>query len=318
MKLALLFRGEQVLAVVRYDLDSNEIEVTRGNYRYKESLTHSKAAEGVTVLKRGDAVAGVKLSDVLSEPEKTGALGEESFKRFLDNNAIPYLYIGQGPVGIERSEALLSGLGSRRPDFLVNLPNLGYMFVDVKSRQKVGFADDPDQYYYLSEDEIDGLVTLHRSLLIAVWVAFVDREQNASERFFLASVPSIDEYRRALRDELRAKSPEAALATELLRIPDSLLTTADRQLSFRVGLQPFGRDQIEKSAASYRGLHRSINSRLFEAIRTKGVTKSKTIEECAASLPYCLSFEVRAHLEAIIERGDVVYEPRKPLKLVGE
>lgn len=306
------------MAVVRYDLESNEIVVTRGSYRPRETLVDSPAAEGVTVLKRGDAVAGVKLSSVLNEIEKAGALGEEAFKRFLDNNAIPYLYIGQGPVGIERSEALLRGLSSRRPDFLVNLPNLGYMFVDVKSRQKVGFADDPEQYYYLTQDEIDGLVNLHRSLLIAVWVAFVDRDHDTSERFFLASVPSIDEYRRTLGEELQAKSPETGLTTRVLRVPKTLLTTADRQLSFRVGLQPFGHDQIQKSATSYRGLHRTINSRIFESIRTSKLAKTKTIEECAAALPYCLPFEIRNHLEAMIDRGDVLYEPKQPLKLAGE
>jgi len=273
----------------------------------------------IGVLFNKDLLAGVAIEEFLSENELVGARGEEAFKAFLDKNSIPYLYIGQGPVGVEKSETLLSDLGSRRPDFLVNLPNLGYVFVDVKSRRKLGFpADKTNEFYSLSAVELDGLSRLHRSLLIAVWVAFFDRDAPEGPRFHLASIPAIDEFRRSVNEVLGPKSPAAQRSMQVIRIPTELLTTADQQLSFRVGLQPFDDDTIASYAKAYKGLHRHLTGAIFETIRKEPTRKTKAIERVDAGLTFCGLNEVRNHLEALIEAGEIEYEPRTPLKLVGE
>ena len=293
--------------------------ITKGSYHRSDSLTEHTGPGNIGVLFNKDAFAGVAIEHFLSESELVGASGEEAFKAFLDKNSIPYLYIGQGPVGVEKSETLLSDLGSRRPDFLVNLPNLGYLFVDVKSRRKLGFpADETNEFYSLSAEELDGLSRLHRSLLIAVWVAFFDRDAPNGPRFHLASIPAIDEFRRSVNEALGPKSPVAQRSMQVIRIPTELLTTADQQLSFRVGLQPFDDESIATYAKAYKGLHRHVTGTIFETIRQEPIPKTKAIDRVEARLEFCGRNEVRNHLEALIEAGEIEYEPRKPLKLVGE
>jgi hypothetical protein len=306
------------MGAIRYDLSENRIIITKGNHHREVSFREEPAQGDVKVLFNKNQVAGVSIPEFLSDVELSGAAAEEAFKSFLDRNSIPYLYIGQGPIGIEKSETLLGDLGSRRPDFLVNLPNLGYMFVDVKSRRKIGFPSAPEGYYYLTEEELSGLVSLHRSLLIAVWVAFIDRDSEGHSRFFLASVPTLDNFYRSLTKELGADSRVASTTVSTLRVPPELLTTADRDLSFRVGLQPFGSETIQEYANRYKALRRQIHGTIYEVIRDKRPVKTATIDECTRRLGFCTLQEIRLHLERLIETGEIEYEPRKPLRLVGE
>jgi len=67
------------------------------------------------------------------ENNEKGNYAEIKFKNWLDKHNIPYWYINQN---IETfSESLKKFFGSKRPDFLILLPNLGFILVDVKYKK---------------------------------------------------------------------------------------------------------------------------------------------------------------------------------------
>lgn len=58
---------------------------------------------------------------------------ELKFKEWLDKHKIPYLYIQQDTETFSLS--FKQFFGGKRPDFMILLPNLGFIFVDVKYRK---------------------------------------------------------------------------------------------------------------------------------------------------------------------------------------
>lgn len=62
-----------------------------------------------------------------------GIEAEQKFKGWLDKHNIPYLYIQQDTETF--SPTLKEYLGAKRPDFMILLPNLGFIFVDVKYKR---------------------------------------------------------------------------------------------------------------------------------------------------------------------------------------
>jgi len=67
------------------------------------------------------------------ENKEKGHITELKFKEWLDKHNIPYWYIQQD---IETfSLALKKYFGSKRPDFMILIPNLGFIFVDVEYKK---------------------------------------------------------------------------------------------------------------------------------------------------------------------------------------
>src|SRR3990167_11534446 len=67
------------------------------------------------------------------ESVKKGDEAEFEFKKWLDKHHIPYFYIKQDSDSFSKSlDDLFSG---KRPDFMILIPNFGFIFVDVKNRK---------------------------------------------------------------------------------------------------------------------------------------------------------------------------------------
>jgi len=67
------------------------------------------------------------------ESQNKGIEAERKFKEWLDKHNIPYLHLQQDMETI--SPALKNMFSGKRPDFLILLPNLGFIFVDVKYKK---------------------------------------------------------------------------------------------------------------------------------------------------------------------------------------
>lgn len=72
---------------------------------------------------------------MMIEAEEKGRLVEQKFKEWLDKHNIPYWYIQQDLDTFSLS--LKKYFGSKRPDFMILLPNLGFIFVDVEYKRFV-------------------------------------------------------------------------------------------------------------------------------------------------------------------------------------
>jgi hypothetical protein len=127
------------MSYINYKSDENAIYVCKGYYRTFDRLISESENENFVTLKNGEKFNGVKIKNFLSEKELDGLKCEEKFKKLLEQNNIPFLYIGQGPFGIERSGILIEQTKSKRADFILNIPDMGTLLFDVKCRSKIGF-----------------------------------------------------------------------------------------------------------------------------------------------------------------------------------
>lgn len=67
------------------------------------------------------------------ENREKGDDTERKFKEWVDKHNIPYWYIQQDIDTF--SPPLKKYFGSKRPDFMILLPNLGFVFVDVEYKK---------------------------------------------------------------------------------------------------------------------------------------------------------------------------------------
>lgn len=163
----------------KYLSDRNSIFVCKGPIWDFNELEPDFENNNYVVLKnpKKQEFDGVEIKNFLSANELYGMRAEERFKALLESNNAPYLYIGQGPFGIERSGVLIEQSKSKRADFLVNIPNMGTLLFDVKCRSKLPLKAAGERYFSLFVSEIDALHNLQKLVMLPVWLAFFDRSK---------------------------------------------------------------------------------------------------------------------------------------------
>lgn len=99
----------------------------------------------------------------IEENQKKGRETEEKFKEWLDKNNIPYLRIHQDIKTF--SPALKKYFSGKRPDFMVLLPNLGFIFVDVKYKK----LNEKYKSYPLDAEETKKYSSIQRIFNLHTW-----------------------------------------------------------------------------------------------------------------------------------------------------
>lgn len=130
------------------------------------------------------------IPNCLTENERKGFLAEQKFAEFLDNNNIPYLYIGQLASSLSYSQTFKES-GVRRPDFLICHPDYGNLLIDVKARTR------NSDNFYIYDTEYSGLLKAQESVKTPVWVAFVDIQlliEDVRPEFYFIPLSKIERY----------------------------------------------------------------------------------------------------------------------------
>jgi hypothetical protein len=104
------------------------------------------------------------------EKKEKGERAEEEFKNWLDNHNILYFYIRQEQNNF--SKAMRETLSEKRPDFLILIPNFGFIFVDVKNRE----INTKYNSYPIDSSEAKKYSSLQRKFNIHTW--FVISNEN--------------------------------------------------------------------------------------------------------------------------------------------
>lgn len=308
------------MSFIDYNSDNNSISIVKASKKFKDDYEFIEA-DGNNfrrIEKNGDFI-GVEILDFLSKLELQGRVAEDIFKVLLDNNRVPYLYIGQGPVGIEYSEALKNISKSKRPDFLINIPDIGVLFVDVKCRKKIGFSRSEEKFCQLFTSEIQSLINLYEQILIPVWLAFYDESSVETQelKFKMIPISVLKRYIEGLAENLTDR--EWCLISSL-RIPNELLYEINENLVFKAGISEIEQDIIDNFSNLHRGLVRRIEDEIKSIIRKEHVLKSKISDKVIEEVGIGIFFraEVELVLRKLIEEGTVLYAPKKPLSLLGE
>lgn len=108
--------------------------------------------------------------ELSKENVKKGEEVENKFKEWLDKHNIPYFYIKQDMETF--SSALRNSFSGKRPDFMILIPNFGFIFVDVKSRR----LHQEYKTYPLDSFETKKYSSLQRRFNLHIWYALSNQD----------------------------------------------------------------------------------------------------------------------------------------------
>jgi hypothetical protein len=107
-----------------------------------------------------------------------GEKAEEKFKEWLDKHKIPYLHISQNKETF--ASAFKEESVMKRPDFMILLPNLGFIFIEVKDRKiNKNYGTFP-----LDSAETKKYSRLQRKFNLHVWYALSNEDYNYKTWFW--------------------------------------------------------------------------------------------------------------------------------------
>ena len=105
----------------------------------------------------------LKTDAKIEENRRKGKKAELRFREWLDRHNIPYLYIQQDTETF--SSAFKKYFSAKRPDFMILLPNLGFIFVDVKYKK----LSEKYRTYPLDAEETKKYSSLQRKFNLHIW-----------------------------------------------------------------------------------------------------------------------------------------------------
>ncbi len=103
---------------------------------------------------------------------------EEEFKIWLDKNNIPYWYIDQS---LESFSPALRRFWSKRPDFMILIPNVGFIFVDVKDKS----AAEKYPKFFIDADDVDKYSSMQSIFNIKTWIVISNKNYHYQTWFWM-------------------------------------------------------------------------------------------------------------------------------------
>ena len=310
------------MSLINFDSNLNKLTIIKGSVQsLSEIINKSESNTPYFILKENNEFKGVEINDYLMTPEWKGVKAENLFKKLLDDNKIPYLYIGQSPVGIDRSTILKKELNSIRPDYLVNFPDMGNLFIDIKCRKKKGFPNSSKSYFQLFKDEINLLINTFDLLRIPIWIVFVDEsslfnETSDKTEYNLIPVSLLKKYLHSLKKHLSNR--EYSMLT-CVRIPDELLHQVENKLLLNIGITDPDETLVIKIVECYKGLNRIIEDKVRESIRKTPVLKTNLAQTLYnETSKFAFKAEVESIIDILIKEKVIKYKAYEPLSLQGE
>ena len=97
------------------------------------------------------------------EDKEKGNETEIKFKEWLDKHNIPYLYLQQDTQTL--SPAFKKYFSGKRPDFLILIPHLGFIFVDTKYKK----LNPEYKTYPIDAEETKKYSSIQRKFNLNIW-----------------------------------------------------------------------------------------------------------------------------------------------------
>ena len=103
------------------------------------------------------------MDEIGNEEKIKGNETEIKFKEWLDKNNIPYLYLQQDTQTL--SPAFKKYFSGKKPDFLILIPNLGFIFVDTKYKK----LNHEYKTYPIDAEETKKYSSIQRKFNLNIW-----------------------------------------------------------------------------------------------------------------------------------------------------
>jgi hypothetical protein len=152
---------------------------------------------------------------ISAESKEKASEAERRFRNWMDRHRIPYWYIRQDLETF--STALRRFFEGKRPDYMVLLPNFGFILVDVKYR-----VLNKHQAFTLGVQEVASHSNLQRHFGLQVWYA-ISNEQVAYQTWYWAHVAKVLEIGKTEKFQNKDSGEEffGIPASEFIQLADS-------------------------------------------------------------------------------------------------
>lgn len=305
------------MGYTEFNPKENTLDVVIGTKNPNVKLTFRKIERQENfsfILNQSDTI-GVRVDRFLSKVELKGYRAENLFKDLLDQVSIPYLHIGQSPGDHSR---ILQDIKSKRPDFLINIPQLGILLFDVKCRRKMGFDDPDNKYFQINKEEIERLYELQHKLLLPVWIAFLDEALifkihdtvKSKCDFHLASLTELNSFLQELKINLTEKEYSKISS---IRVPNELLSLFSGELNLQFGAKKVSAQKVKEFADGYKFILDKVEKQIIYNVTKKNIYKSYLKEKVRSR--YMLMNEIDHLLNILIQDNIISYKPKEYLKI---
>jgi len=180
--------------------------------------------------------------------DKEGRAGEEAFRDWLDKEKIGYLYIDQTPAFF--SPTFKDKL--KRPDFLLLIPNIGFIAIDVKHYSTY---DNKKSFTLNIDTELDKAVGLENISRTPLWYAYKKQDDPLDKSWYLINPLNIlkqytkidtnkddgSEYFVIPLDKFKKVIKEEDLSRSLLSFKQN-----DGETNLKKAVEDFRREQLQE------------------------------------------------------------------------
>lgn len=118
------------------------------------------------------------------EKKKKGEEGECSFKEWLDEHRLSYLYINQD----REYFASFFKDNVKRPDFLVLIDSIGIIAIDVKNYTLLNNGCYRLDY----EEEVRKVLSFERLFRIPVWYAYLSKDDGEHVWYWISALKAVE------------------------------------------------------------------------------------------------------------------------------
>jgi len=131
------------MAEISRNSEENSVEIFKGFHKSKfsQDLDYTKVSSSKLELikDKKSKILGVKFNEFFEKIEIASYYAENLMKQNLERSKYFSLYLGMHFEINEKDSNFHLNIGNTRPDFLVNNPNVGNYFIDVKCRKQYSF-----------------------------------------------------------------------------------------------------------------------------------------------------------------------------------
>ncbi|MEM4182004.1 MAG: hypothetical protein QXX68_02505 [Candidatus Pacearchaeota archaeon] len=118
--------------------------------------------------------------EIAEEDKKRGIETEKRFREWLEIHKIPYIYLSQDSFSF--SKAFKKYFMGKRPDFLILIPNLGFIFVDVKYKK----IHSKYKNYAIDSEEAKKYSSIQRKFNLSIWYVLSNEELDFKTWFWIS------------------------------------------------------------------------------------------------------------------------------------
>ena len=159
--------------IIRSSKD-NSLKIFKGfhNSENKDTTYCQIDSSNFSVINENKKVVGIKAENYFEDIEIATYYAENEIKKVFHHNKISTLYIGSPIEFSEYDDNFYLNVGNVRPDFLVKLPQIGTVFIDIKCRKLNKL--NKISYFDIDKKSIKSLKNIQEELGFPIWVLLKD------------------------------------------------------------------------------------------------------------------------------------------------